>query len=63
MKDTQRKTFTCRLTTAAEPMPDADWHASTAILAKLIARVYAREHPDLFGPNLDRLIGGQTDGN
>ena len=38
-------------TTATEPMSIQDITSAEALLAKLIARTYAAEHQDLFGPN------------
>jgi len=39
-------------------MSACDMQAAEAILAKLVARAYAADHPELFGPHLARMIGG-----
>ncbi|HUV04775.1 MAG TPA: hypothetical protein VMX94_06675 [Armatimonadota bacterium] len=54
----QRKRLNFRRTASAEPMSACDMQAAEAILAKLVARAYAADHPELFGPHLARMIGG-----
>jgi len=39
-------------------MSACDLQAAEAILAKLVARAFAADHPDLFGSHLARAIGG-----
>ncbi len=51
-----------RITTPSKIMTETEWQVSSEIIAKLVARAYATEHPELFGPNLGRVIGGQVDG-
>jgi len=43
-----RRRFTFRATVAAEPMAAEDLQAAERILARLIARAYAADHPELF---------------
>ena len=35
---------------AAEPMPVEEWQAAESLLARLVARAYAADHPELFRP-------------
>jgi hypothetical protein len=44
-----RQRFTFKARVAQEPMPQADLAAVERILAKLIARAYIADHPELFG--------------
>ena len=37
-------------TIAREPMPQHEWVAVQDLLARMIARAYAAEHPELFRP-------------
>jgi len=46
---TTRRRFTYRASIAPGPMPTADFEASERVLARLIARAYAADHPELFG--------------
>jgi len=41
---------------APEPMPAEEWQAAERLLARLIARAYAADHPELF-----RLAAGASD--
>ncbi len=61
MADRQRKKLNIRRTTSAEPMSACDMQAAESILAKLTARAYATDHPELFGQHLARVIGGTAD--
>lgn len=60
MADRQRKKVNIRRTASAEPMSDCDMQTAEAILAKLVARAYTADHPELFGPHLARAIGGSA---
>jgi len=42
-------------------MPIEDWQMAERLLAKLVARRFARENPHLFGPHLARVLGESTD--
>jgi len=61
MADRQHKRFIVRRTAAVEPMSACDMQAAEALLAKLVARAYSADHPELFGPYLNRTIGGPAD--
>jgi len=39
-----------RVSVAAEPMPRHEWDAVERLLARLIARAYVVDHPELFRP-------------
>jgi len=39
-------------------MSAVDMEAVEALLARLAARRFAMDHPELFGPYLNRVIGG-----
>jgi hypothetical protein len=41
---------------AAEPMPAEEWQAAERLLARLIARAYTADHPELFGPRLSEVL-------
>lgn len=47
MADKQRK-IQIRKVASPEPMPAHEWQAAEEMLAKLIARAYAADHPELF---------------
>ena len=53
----QRK-LKIRRTFSDERKSRADLESAQAFLAKLAARAFARDHPELFGPHLNRVIGG-----
>jgi len=59
--DRQRKRLNIRRTASAEPMSACDMQAAEAILAKLVARAFAADHPELFGPHLASAVGGPAD--
>ena len=61
MADRQRKKLKIRRTASTEPMSACDTQAVDAIIAKLVARAYAADHPEFFGPHLARAIGGPAD--
>ena len=61
MSDKQRKKLNIRRTVSVESMSICDVQAAEAILAKLVARAYAADHPELFAPCLNRTIGGPAD--
>lgn len=53
-----KRRFTVRRTIAAERMPVEDWQMAERLLAKMVARAFAAEHPELFGAHLARALGG-----
>lgn len=55
-KTRNRLSFNVRV--SPEPMPAGDWQAAERILAALIARAYAFDHPELFGRKMFRSDGG-----
>jgi len=61
MADRQRKRLSITRTTATKPMSARDMQAAEALLAKLVARAYAADHPELFGSHLTHAIGGPAD--
>ncbi len=56
-----RQRFTIRKRASGEPMSAADWRTAERILAKLVARASAADHPELFGSHLKRVTGGPAD--
>ncbi len=40
-------------------MPAEEWEAAERVIARLIARAYVADHPELFGPRLSQ--GVQTE--
>jgi len=58
-----RSRFTVRRTVGPERMSLAEWEAAERILARLVARAYAAEHPELFGPRLGEVLGHQVPGS
>jgi hypothetical protein len=59
--DRERKRLNIRRTACAEPMTARDLEMAEALLAKLVARAFAADHPELFGPHLARATGGPGD--
>ena len=59
--DINRRKLKIRRTASAEPMSACDLQAAEAILARLTARRFARDHATLFGPHLTRAIRGPAD--
>lgn len=59
-KDDQRKRFVVRQRVSSVPMSACDVQRAEAILARLVARAYAADHPELF-PHLARTTGGTAD--
>ena len=53
-------TITCRI--AAEPISPGEWEAAERLLAELIARAYAADHPELFGPCLSEVLENEKSG-
>jgi hypothetical protein len=45
---TTKQRFTFKASIAPEPMPAAEWQAAERLLAKLVARAIARDHPEWF---------------
>ena len=43
--------------TSAEPMSPQEQRAAERLLARLIARAHAADHPGLFGPRLTEVLG------
>ena len=63
MATTRRKgRFTVIARIAAEPLPAAEWDAAERLLAELIARAYAADHPELFGPRLSEVVENEKSG-
>jgi len=58
----QRKELKIRRTVSAEPMSAFDLQAAEAILARLAARAFAADHPELFGPYLEQVLNGKVSG-
>ena len=48
MADRQRKKLNIRRTVSAESISTCDVQAAEAILAKMVARAYAADHPELI---------------
>jgi hypothetical protein len=48
MAGRQKRQFTFMARIAEEPMPAEEWQAAERLLAKLVARAYAADHPDLL---------------
>lgn len=55
-----RNRFTVATSISQTPMPEHEWRKSESILAKLIARAYATEHPELFGPDLAQVLASRN---
>jgi len=55
MAGRRKREFRFRAGIAAEPMPAAEWAAAERLLARLIAKAIAHDHPELFR---DRLVTG-----
>ncbi|MBI2842379.1 MAG: hypothetical protein HYX78_03165 [Armatimonadetes bacterium] len=56
MSDRQRKKLNIKRTVSAELMSACDMQTAEVILAKLVARAFVADHPELFGPHLARVI-------
>ncbi len=41
---------------APDPMPPEQWEAAERLMATLVARAFAADHPELFGPRLPELL-------
>jgi hypothetical protein len=54
--------FTVVTRIAAEPMPVEEWRAAESLLARLVARAYAADHPELFRPAIARSENEQGSG-
>ena len=52
--------FTVITRTTAEPMPGEQQQAANTRLARLVARAFAADHPDLFGPRLPEVLPRQV---
>ena len=52
---TTKQRFTFKASIAPEPMPTAEWRAAERLLARLIAKAIAHDHPEWFR---DRLVTG-----
>jgi hypothetical protein len=48
MAGRKKREFKFRASIANEPMLAAEWDAAERLLARLIARAYAADHPELF---------------
>ena len=53
-----RHQLSIRRTASAEPMSGCDLRIAEDLLAKLVARAWAADHPERFGGHLARAIGG-----
>ena len=42
-------------------MPTQDWQAAESLLARLLARAFIADRPELFDPHHARVIGGPAD--
>jgi len=51
MRDGQRKKLSIKRTVSQEGVSVWELRSAEAILAKLVARAYAADHPELFGGN------------
>jgi hypothetical protein len=58
----RRRRFTFRASIAQEPMPVEEWQAAERLLAKLVARAYAADHPELFHPAVTPSLSTQSSG-
>jgi len=54
--------FTVVTKIAVEPMPVDEWRAAESLLARLVARAYAADHPELFRPTIARSGREQDSG-
>ena len=50
----KRLTFTRSI--SDKRMSQQEWHEAEQIMAKLVARAWAAEHPELFGPKLQETL-------
>ena len=57
-----KQRFTFKASIAAEPMPIEQWQAVERLLARLIARAYLADHPELFRPAVIRPEAEQESG-
>jgi len=58
----RKRRFTVVTRIAAEPMPVEEWRAAESLLARLVARAYAADHPELFRPAIARSENEQGSG-
>ena len=59
---TSKERFTFRATLAEKPMPAEEFAAAERMLARLIARAYAADHPKLFHPAVTPSESRQSSG-
>lgn len=59
-KGERPKRFVVKQSMSSVQMSVCDVQKAEAILARLVARAYAADHPELF-PHLARTIGGSAD--
>jgi hypothetical protein len=52
-----RRKLKIRQVSGTDPVTKADSQRVEAILARLVARAWAADHPELFGPNAVREMG------
>lgn len=57
MPDRQERRMKITRKITEELVAAHDMQVAETILARLIARSFAAEHPELFGPKLDRALG------
>lgn len=59
----QEKRFSIRRSMSSEPMPISDHVTSERLLARMAARAFARQHPELFGPHLGEVLDRRVSGS
>ena len=57
-----KRAITYRVAVAAEPMPAEDLRAVELLVARLVARAYAADHPGLFRPAVPQMESEQSSG-
>lgn len=61
MADKRRRKLQVIRRQAVEPMIVCDWETAELILAKLVARAWAADHPEIFEPHHLSATGGAVD--
>jgi len=61
LTDPRRRQLRIRREVSEEALTAGDLRIAEDLLAKLVARAYAADHPELFGGHLARAIGGPSD--
>ena len=57
------KRFMVKTAISDQPMSTSDWHTSERLLAKMVARAFAHQHPELFGPHLGEALDRRVSGS